>query len=191
MKKFTAVILAGGNSSRMKTNKAFCKIGGKMLIEFLISTFEKRNYRILISGNKEEYTFLDKEIVEDNYKNIGPLAGIEAGLKASSTEYVIFSSCDTPFIGHHLLNKIEHYAKNYEVIVPKLGDYWQPMNAFYRKNMHLYAKKLILKKQAYPKDLIRKSKYKELAINDRREFFNINTPNDLRKAQSIINQLIL
>ena len=181
--QYTGVILAGGKSSRMGSNKAFSKLNNKSLIEYLIEVFKEQNYEIIISGNKLEYGFLNYPVIEDNFKNIGPLASIESGLKAATCQKIIFSSCDTPFIDSSFLKCLEQESSNYEVVVPVYKNFWQPMNALYSKKNHLLALELINKGQAYPKDLIRKTKFKELHYNNDKTFFNINTLADLEKAQ--------
>ena len=142
--------------------------------------------KCLNSGNKQEYRFLNYPVIEDNFKNIGPLAGIESGLKAASHQKIIFSSCDTPFIDSTFLKRLEQECQNCEVEVPVYKNFWQPMNALYSKKNHQLALELIDKGQAYPKDLIRKTKYKELLYDNDKTFFNINTLADLEKAQQFL-----
>jgi len=186
LNQFTGVILAGGKSSRMGENKAFSKLNNKSLIEYLIEVFEEQNYEILISGKKQEYGFLNYPVIEDNFQDIGPLAGIESGLRAATNQRIIFSSCDTPFIDCSFLTRLEQESQNCEVVVPVYKNFWQPMNALYSKKNHQLALELIDKGQAYPKDLIRKADYKELLYNNDRSFFNINTLADLEKAQQFL-----
>ena len=181
--KITGVILAGGKSSRMKTNKAFVTINNKMLIKYIIEVFKKRNYEIIISGNKSTYEFLGYTVIEDNYKEIGPIAGIESALSYSKNKYIIFSSCDTPFIDEQMLIEMEKKAHGYDIVVPTVNNFIQPMNGLYNKALHNRIVKFIKSGKSSPRDFIKTCNYKPIPIKNKESLLNINTPEELRKIQ--------
>jgi len=80
----TAIILSGGKSTRMGTNKSLLKIDDKTIIErlrdLLQNIFEDV---ILITNDPDDYQFLGLPIYEDVFRHRGPLAGIHSGLKNS------------------------------------------------------------------------------------------------------------
>ena len=80
-KNYTAIILSGGKSSRMGTNKSHLKINGKSLIERTVelcrSIFDES---IIITNDIEEYVSLKIKCYKDIYPNFGPLSGIHSGL---------------------------------------------------------------------------------------------------------------
>lgn len=182
--KFTAVILAGGLSSRMQKNKALCTLGNKRIIEYSIEFFENLGYSILISGNKAEYKFLAYPVVEDNFINLGPLSGLEAALNIVETEKIILWSVDTPFVDKKLILQMEKAALNYEIVVPKIDGYIQPLNAYYSKLLHPRIKVLLENNQPYLKDLIRAARTK--IIPSESKFYNINTPEELLEAEKLL-----
>src|SRR6266496_3170841 len=95
----TGIILAGGKSSRMGTNKAFLRLGNKYVIEILADLMKNIfSKMILITNEPALYKFLKIDIYEDIYKNKGPLGGIHSGLVNSQTEKNFVLSCDIPFI---------------------------------------------------------------------------------------------
>ena len=95
----TAFILAGGKGKRLTHKKSLIQIDKKPLILQtvidLLSIFSKV---ILVSDNRELYSFLDIPIYEDIIKNIGPLGGIYTGLNISKTDWNFFIACDMPFM---------------------------------------------------------------------------------------------
>lgn len=186
--KFTAVVLAGGQSSRMKKNKALCQLGNKMLIEYSLDLFKKRNYEIIISGKKSEYSFLNFPVIEDNFENIGPIAGIEACMSSSKYQKIIFTSCDTPFLTEFVLLEFEKYASEFEIVVPVVKGYLQPMTALYSKNLHQKINSLIKQGLPYPKDIIAQSNTKKITINNSLHFFNINSQPELKEAENILRK---
>ena len=101
--KTTGIILAGGKSSRMGTNKALLTIDGKTVIERIVNQLEQIVDEIIVVTNPfHDYEFLQLPMVEDKWKGMGPLAGIEAGLNASTTERNLIVACDMPFISIEL-----------------------------------------------------------------------------------------
>ena len=85
--KTTGIILAGGKSSRMGTNKALLTINGKTVIERIVNQLDQIVDEIIVVTNQfHDYEFLQLPMVEDKWKGMGPLAGIQAGLKAATTE---------------------------------------------------------------------------------------------------------
>jgi molybdopterin-guanine dinucleotide biosynthesis protein A len=97
----TAVVLAGGKSSRMGTDKALLKIGGNTMIELALEKFRASPAftEILVSSNEpERLAFTGASIVCDRTPNLGPIEGILSVLHAARQEYVCFLPCDAPLI---------------------------------------------------------------------------------------------
>lgn len=91
----TGIILSGGQSSRMGSNKALIPIGGMSAIERIVKLLNPLFPRLILSTNSPtEFGFLGLEMVGDIHRNVGPLAGIHAGLSASSTERCFVIPCD-------------------------------------------------------------------------------------------------
>ncbi|WP_428910155.1 molybdenum cofactor guanylyltransferase [Niallia sp. Krafla_26] len=136
MMKTTGIILAGGKSSRMGTNKALLTIEGKTVIERIVGQVEQIvDQCIIVTNHFQDYKFLQLPMVEDKWKDMGPLAGIEAGLTSSQTENNLIVACDMPFIsidtGKYLLTLLEYY----QAVVPEVNGQLHPLFAAYRKSI--------------------------------------------------------
>ena len=95
----TAIILAGGKSQRMGSNKAFLKYGGKTFIEHQVNSLSKIFGEIIISANDASaYASLNLPIVADVMPEKSPLSGICAGLMRAKSSYAFIIACDMPFI---------------------------------------------------------------------------------------------
>jgi molybdopterin-guanine dinucleotide biosynthesis protein A len=102
----SGVILVGGKSRRMGTDKAFLKIDGKTLLEKVTDAFTDNFSSIsLIGGKAERFAGYDLPVHEDLYPG-SALGGLYTGLFYSSTEYVFVSSCDMPFPNARVINYI-------------------------------------------------------------------------------------
>jgi molybdenum cofactor guanylyltransferase len=130
------IILAGGQSSRMGKNKALLRLNNETMIERIVKNLETFvDDVIIVTNGFEDYRFLGLPMVEDRWKGMGPLAGIEAGLHASRTEKNLVVACDMPFIsqewGEYLLSCLDEY----QAAVPKISGMLHPLFASYRKEV--------------------------------------------------------
>ena len=130
-----AVILAGGKSSRMGTNKAFLKLKGKTFIELQIELLREMFDDIFISAvTSLEYEYLNLPIFKDVYPGKGPLGGIYTSLINSDSFHIFMLACDMPFVGLELIKYLKDLTKEFDVVIPKSERGLEPLHAFYSKN---------------------------------------------------------
>lgn len=90
-------ILAGGKSSRMGSDKALMKLGGKPLIRHAVKKLSRVCIDVQILTNNEELEAF-APIVHDVHPGCGPMSGMEAGLDHSIFEWNLFMAVDMPFL---------------------------------------------------------------------------------------------
>jgi molybdopterin-guanine dinucleotide biosynthesis protein A len=130
----TAVILSGGKSSRMGTNKSFLKIGDKTIIERLRDLLQSMfKDVILITNEPDDYKFLGLPIYEDIFLHRGPLAGIHSGLKHSKTNINFIISCDLPFMTKETINYLIEYKTDKLITVAKADGFVQQLAGKYSR----------------------------------------------------------
>ncbi|UAC47977.1 molybdenum cofactor guanylyltransferase [Bacillus aquiflavi] len=131
----TCIILAGGKSSRMGTNKALLKIEGITVIERMINELTKIVKHVLVVTNQfDDYSFINVPLVEDHYKGKGPLAGIQAGLNAVKTEKNMIVACDLPFVSSRLAKELLVELDKYDAVVPEINGQLHPLFGAYHKD---------------------------------------------------------
>jgi molybdenum cofactor guanylyltransferase len=137
----TAVVLAGGKSRRFGgEDKAFAMVGNVPMIRSVIDKLKVVFENILvISNSPEKYgKWQDVSVASDIVKNAGPLGGIHSGMKNSKTPCIFVVSCDMPYIDSALIMRQTEYfstLENIDVLVPKVGDYLEPMHSVYRTDI--------------------------------------------------------
>ncbi|MFV0246694.1 MAG: molybdopterin-guanine dinucleotide biosynthesis protein B [Mycoplasmatales bacterium] len=94
-------ILIGGQSRRMGVDKYTLLYKDSTFLEHLYKSFKP--LKTYISVNEEHDNLKDYEQVIDQYKDIGPTAGIYSTLKEVTEQYVLFCSCDTPLVSNDLV----------------------------------------------------------------------------------------
>ncbi|MFN7250503.1 MAG: molybdenum cofactor guanylyltransferase [Anaerobacillus sp.] len=132
--KAGAIILAGGKSSRMGTNKALLPIDGVTNIERIKNILAEVFEEIIIVANDEAaYRFLNLPIIKDKVLDKGPLAGIQAGLLAAKYETNLIIACDMPFISPLVAIKLVKESNDYDAVVPVISGKQHPLFAVYKK----------------------------------------------------------
>jgi len=133
--EITGIILAGGKSSRMGTDKAFLKFGDKYFIDIaleLMAVFFKNI--IIIANQKEKFSYTNCNVFPDIYPDKGPLGGLHSGLSHTKTEWNFVLNCDMPFINRELISYILNYKKDKKIIIPEENGQIQPLCGVYNKS---------------------------------------------------------
>jgi FdhD protein len=103
----TGVILAGGASSRMGSNKALLPYRGGVFVEAIFRQLRRLFPEVLLVTNSpEQYQFLPCRKVPDIFPGHGALAGIHAGLHHSSTDAIFVVACDMPYLNTALVRAV-------------------------------------------------------------------------------------
>ncbi len=185
-----AIVLAGGKSARMGQNKALVTVNEHKMIEGVVRELEKIFPEIIISANGNTLADLGVRAVPDIFSGHGPLGGIHAGLKASGHHVNFVVACDMPFLDVGLAAYMVHAAPGHDAVVPKLGEYYQPLFAVYTKGCIAAIESQL--KRGHNRIV---SFYSEVNIkfvgmdeikrygDPERIFFNVNTPGDLKLAK--------
>jgi len=134
--KATAIILAGGNSSRMGIDKSILLLNGRPIIEHICEQLRGTFEQILISADEvETFRLLGYEIIPDNVSGQGPLMGIASALKASANELNFVVACDIPHIDLAYVRRMLTQADGVDIVIPTTDvDKFEPLFAVYRKS---------------------------------------------------------
>ncbi len=192
----TAIILAGGKSSRIGSDqdKAILKLNGKRLIDIVIS---KLKYivgdNIIIVGPPEKYPSY-KQVVSDLFNQKGFLVGLYSGLKASASRYNLVVGCDMPFLKLELLQYMEDKIDSNDIIIPRYAkSYVEPLCAIYSKDCLGVMKKnieagILSIRRIFPYLKVKYIEEKEIKRVDPElnSFFNVNYKEDFVRAKELI-----
>lgn len=190
----TGIILAGGKSSRMGTDKGLQELCGKPLIYYAIQSLSELCSTIIISTSSDAYQSFGYKTVADEIPGIGPMGGIYSALKQSKTEKNLVLSCDLPFVSKDLLSYIMENAEGYQVAVPWQGNqHYEPLCGFYHLSVLAQMSKYIRHNNYKLPDLFKEISINRLVINKELDFyneelfFNVNSKHDLALAENLMN----
>lgn len=193
------IILAGGKSTRLGRDKISETLGGRTLLQRVVSILAsfKGEIIIVISNHSTYHSDFDcpnLTIIRDISPNQGSAGGIYTGLVKSRKFYNLVVAGDMPFLNFPLLQYMTDIAEGFDLVAYRKKDRFEPLHAIYSKNC-LAPLKRIIKSNSRILELSRYVKVRylteeEIDTFDPRHlsFFNINTEADLKAARDLIRR---
>ena len=183
-KNITGIILAGGKSSRMGTEKGILRLNNLTFTQHIINNLMPLVDEIIIVSNHELYDQFGVKRIPDNVNNFGPVAGVYTGLKASHTDYNLIVSCDAPKVDAEVFKPLLEQRNNtYDIVQYICNSRTTPLIALYNKKCLNIFKLALQNKIQKLRFVIKQLETKTLVAPDhiKPKIVNINTPKDLEK----------
>lgn len=140
----TGIVLAGGKSSRMGSDKGLMIYNGKPLVQYSIDMLSHFCENILISSNNPTYKGFGFDVIADEVAGAGPMAGIASCLRQSKTNLNLVLSCDMPLLDPIVFTTLLKYTEGSTFVVPvDSSGRAEPLCAFYSKSSLGIAERLI------------------------------------------------
>ncbi|SES79322.1 molybdenum cofactor guanylyltransferase [Oceanobacillus limi] len=189
--KVCSVVLSGGNSSRMGTNKSLLKLNGKTVIESIIKQLERCSDEIVVSANNnKDYDFLSVPIINDRFNNKGPLAGMEAALYYIKADYYVIAACDMPFVDSKVYRYLINNIGSHDAIIPVYQGRIHPVSGVFKRDVLPHIQHLLNRDQLSIRKLFNHINVKFMeefttipSSQLENHFFNMNKPADYEKAK--------
>jgi molybdopterin-guanine dinucleotide biosynthesis protein A len=193
----TAVVLAGGKSSRMGRPKALLLFDGMPLIVHLARALERMFAEtVIVAAPEQELPPLPAILVRDEIPYQGPVGGIYYGLRAASGKFCFVTSCDVAFLNPSLISHLLSQISDCDVVVPHWQERFQPLHAVYRSSVLPLLKEQLDRGELRPIFLFDKVRTRKIDENeikifdpDGLSFFNMNTLDDYERALQRLGEL--
>jgi molybdopterin-guanine dinucleotide biosynthesis protein A len=188
--RVSGLILAGGQGRRMGgVDKGLQALRGRPLVAWVLERLKPQVTEVIINANQHqaEYAQLGCRVVGDEIGGFaGPLAGLQAGLKANVHPFLVTVPCDSPFLPSDLVARLHAalVANHADLAVAKTGDQPHPVFALVRESLAGHLQQFLAgggrKIDAWYASL----KVVEVAFDDEADAFsNINTPAELAEHE--------
>lgn len=194
----TGIVLAGGRSRRLGTDKASLTFEGRLLLETVIERLSGVCSEVIVaSGRTAEGRKTPRPVrfVADLAPGRGPLAGVQAGLAAATAEFALVVACDMPFLNPDLLSYMAGLPRRYQALVPRTAGRWHPAHAIYGRSCLPVIEELLAKRSSSMRELLSRLDVRELPEEELRRYdpqglslFNVNEPQDLERARALSNR---
>jgi len=191
----SGIILAGGKNARMGAEKALLRVGPNFIIEHISAALRiVAEEIIVVTSEPDKYARFGDRTVKDIMAGHGPLGGIHAGLACAGQPLALVTACDIPFVSAGLAALLINNAAGYDAVVPFYHGYAEPLFALYRKSCLGVIEELLNNNrnkitgfyQQVKVNFLNEQKLLEAETDLDRIFFNVNTPEDLKKAQKMV-----
>ncbi|MCP4259697.1 MAG: NTP transferase domain-containing protein [Planctomycetes bacterium] len=178
----TAIILAGGNSSRMGQDKNMLPINERPMIEHIYKQLGPYFSQIIISANdKARFSFINTTVIQDEVVGKGPLMGITSALRASKNDVNFVIACDIPEVDISLVRTMLRQIGDYDAVIPKVGpSHYEPLFAVYSKKALSLLDKALKSGICRVIDVLNLCNVMYIDLSSR-HFTNINTMDDYQK----------
>ena len=186
----SAIILAGGRSSRMGQPKALLPFDGEPLIAHIVRSLKDIFADVVVVlAPGQQIPSLPVTLVRDGVAYQGPVSGIYHGLNAAESEVSFVVSCDIPFMNLSLISYLFSLIHDHDVVVPYWEGRYQPLFAIYRKSVTPYLHAQLQRGELRPIFLFDKVRTRKINEEEVRRFdpeglsfLNMNTPADYQAA---------
>ncbi len=178
----TGIILAGGKSSRMGTDKGFVVYKNKAFVQHIIEALQPLVDEIIIVSNNPDYDVFGFNRVNDLIEDAGPVAGVYSGLHHSKTENNLVISCDVPLINSETLTLLtDGVDDKKDVVQLESNGKSMPLIAMYKKESKAVFYSLLKDGERRLRVALKHLKVKTIVLNKNQERYtsNINTLKEL------------
>jgi molybdenum cofactor guanylyltransferase len=195
----TGILLAGGQSRRMGEDKRHLVVGEQTLLErglhVLRSVFQE--VLVVVAQNSPPLG-IDARVVQDLVPDRGSLGGLYTGLVQAANPWVFVVACDMPFLNPAVIAQFTSRRGIADIAMAKLGTRLQPMHALYGKRCLPVMEQMIRARQLKIQEMVSYASIRVQYVTEAdlltvdpsgRSFYNVNTPEDLEVARSLLDRI--
>lgn len=196
----SGLVLAGGEGSRLGQGKALAPLAGKPLVGWVVDALRPLTGETILSIGARadpvayaEILRAELKIVQDRRAGRGPVEGLVSALAATEGDHVCVAPCDAPFLSAEVYHLLMREASGRQGAVPRT-EALQPLIGFFqRAPLQAAALQVSHGSDRSPVAIVKRMDValvgpeKLRAVDPDLLFqFNINTPEDLVKAEGIV-----
>ncbi len=189
MKPFdTAVIFAGGKSSRMGSDKALLPFGRySSLSQYQYEKLQKIFNTVYISAKHDKFDF-SPPIIADIYEQSSPLVGLISIFETINEDEVFILSVDAPMIEKEIIEQLYQTAlsdQNADAVIARSPQGLEPLCGIYRRSIVPLAKEFLELDNHKLVTLLSKSKSIYHLFDSDEPFLNLNHPSEYEQAKKL------
>jgi molybdopterin-guanine dinucleotide biosynthesis protein A len=183
MKTLSAIILAGGKSTRMGSDKAFLPWGESTFLGQIITAVLPLTGEIYLSGDDERLYNFGFPVVNDLRNDQGPVVALASCFRHIKTDLVLVLSCDVPQIKFTDLEALlKAHTKNFDATFYSSNNRDLPLVAIYSKSSFNAFEEALQSGERKLFTVLGKLKNQAILFTRKGGLLNINTKEELKAA---------
>jgi len=192
---FSAIVLAGGRSSRMGTDKAALAWNGATMIQRTVAELGRRFEDVIViagasqAGAMSLLSGTDARVIFDRQPFQGPVTALHLGLNAVKGDVAFACGCDLPFLNSELAQALCVMAAGYDAAIPMIQGRLQVLHGAYHRNAAAKLQAMIEAGRQRRQEVVALLRARVVNEDELRRydqdllsFFNVNTPADFERA---------
>lgn len=185
-KKVSAIVLSGGKSSRMGTDKCDLIYNNESLINLQIDKLNDIGVEDIVAAGYRGKNCKTKIIRDDIMK--GPLSGIYVGLNNIKNDRALVISVDVPLVKKETIKKVIDYSfeRDLDIAMVTHNGNREPLIGVYKKELTHKIEAILLSDSYSVMKLADMCKYEFVDVEDDDEdFLNVNYKDDYDKLLKV------
>jgi molybdopterin-guanine dinucleotide biosynthesis protein A len=196
--EYSAIILAGGHSSRMGRAKAELPFAAGTMLDYVVTEMLRVFDDLLVAlANRPDSAWesIGVRAVYDDVPGRGPAAALERALREIKFDRAFVCSCDVPFVNGDLARKLCDMLGDHDVLIPHVDGKLQMLHGVYRKKCAKILETMRTKGERRLHEVVNFAGVRVVPEEEIREldpemlsFFNVNTPEDYQRALRLMDE---
>jgi len=198
--RYSAIILAGGKSTRMGRPKADLQFAGGSMLDYVVAELTRAFDDLVVAVAEPRLYEWENDTARstvDRVPHRGPVAGLEQALRSIEFDRAFVCSCDLPFVNGDLARKLCDLLGTCDAVIPQVDGKLQPLHAAYRKSCARVLRAMRDQNQNRLQDIVTFANVRIVPEEEIRaldpdprllSFFNVNTPEDFQRAIKLMGE---
>lgn len=188
VKPMYGLVLAGGQSRRMGSDKALLQRDGRSQLAHMVSILAGVVERVYVSARQDQVEDPERgqfDLIVDRYADMGPVAGILSAMEEYPDADWLVVACDLPNIDAATLRHLTQNRSDespFTAYRSSHDDLPEPLCAIYSAGSDALIRQFVDDGIACPRKILIRSETLLLAQPDPNSLDNVNTPNDLEQS---------
>jgi len=189
--KMNGLILAGGKSSRMGSDKAKINYHGQEQVEYVYDKLKPKCSEVFVSVRSVQASEYSIPVIEDSFHDFGPLGGILSAFKHNPNSAWITIATDLPFVSDSSIEELisnRDKSKIATCFITSNNEFPDPLFTIWEPKAYQSLLTFLALGYSCPRKVLINSDVKVIPISDDRILMNVNNPEDLEKAKQLLKQ---
>lgn len=180
----TGVILAGGQSKRFGSNKAFATFHGTPLIEKVLQTMQSVfEHCLIVTNTPKEFQGWEVPVAKDVIPHRGPLGGILTGLLHAQNEAIFITPCDTPLLHPEVIRFVVEKGREFDAAILVQGGVREYLLGLYSHRVRPVILRQLSEERLSMREFCQRIENRIWIQLEGDYAFNVNTQRDLEILQ--------